>query len=47
MDFSWFRLAAWINVTEQWPYRLSWIILEVEDDDEIDGGNSLKCIYDK
>ena len=47
LDFSWFRLAAWINVTEQWPYRLSWIILEVEDDDEIDNGNTLKCIYDK
>ena len=47
LEFSWFRLAAWINVTEQWPYRLSWIILEVEDDEDIESGNTLKCIYDK
>jgi len=34
IDFDWYRLSAWINVTEQWPYRTSWILLYYE---EMDG----------
>ena len=47
IDFSFYRLVSWINVTEQWPYRLSWIILEAEDNDKMDLNTSLKEIYDK
>jgi ankyrin repeat-rich membrane spanning protein len=25
MDFSWHHLAAWTNITEQWPLRTTWI----------------------
>ncbi len=21
IDFSWYHLAVWVNMTEQWPYR--------------------------
>ncbi|TNN80240.1 Kinase D-interacting substrate [Liparis tanakae] len=29
--FNWDRLASWINLTEEWPYRTSWIILFLEE----------------
>jgi len=47
VEFNWFKLSSWINVTEQWPYRLSWIILEVEDNPDIDDPLSLKNVYDR
>ena len=47
IDFNWYRLAAWINITEQWPYRLSWIIQECEDRPELEDQLTLKNIYDK
>jgi len=47
VEFNWFKLSSWINITEQWPYRLSWIILEVEDNPEIDDMLSLKTVYDR
>lgn len=47
LEFPWNRLAAWINITEQWPYRLSWIILEVEDHDDLDDATSLKDVFDR
>jgi len=47
IEFNWFKLSSWINITEQWPYRLSWIILEVEDNSDIEDPLSLKTVYDR
>jgi len=47
VEFNWFKLSSWINITEQWPYRLSWIILEVEDNPDIEDTLSLKAVYDR
>jgi len=47
VEFNWFKLSSWINITEQWPYRLSWIILEVEDNPQIEDTLSLKNVYDR
>ena len=30
IDFNWHHLSVWINVTEQWPYRASWMIHSIE-----------------
>ncbi|CAL1542159.1 unnamed protein product, partial [Lymnaea stagnalis] len=45
IDFKWHRLAAWINLTEQWPYRLSWIIYFYEEADVIENSASLYSLY--
>ena len=29
-EFNWHHLSVWVNVTEQWPYRASWIIHTIE-----------------
>ncbi|XP_077298504.1 ankyrin repeat-rich membrane spanning isoform X2 [Arctopsyche grandis] len=48
IDFDWYHLAFWINLTEQWPFRTSWIIFHHEMYEEhIDDNTSLKSIYDK
>ncbi|CAH1776765.1 unnamed protein product [Owenia fusiformis] len=47
IDFSWTRLAAWLNVTEQWPYRTSWMLWYLEETENVDDTTSLKSIYDK
>ncbi|XP_034241377.1 kinase D-interacting substrate of 220 kDa B isoform X3 [Thrips palmi] len=48
IDFNWYHLANWVNITEQWPFRTSWIILYYEMMDEnLDDNTSLKTIYDK
>ncbi len=48
IDFNWYRLSAWVNITEQWPYRLSWIILFVElNEDSIEETASLKQMFDR
>jgi len=47
IEFNWFKLSSWINITEQWQYRLSWIILEVEDNPDIEDTLSLKAVYDR
>lgn len=48
IDFNWYHLASWINITEQWPYRTSWIILYHDSAEEsIDDSISLKALYDK
>ena len=46
MELNWYKLAAWVNITEQWPYRISWIILEVEDNDTLEDNVTLKNVYD-
>ncbi|XP_022244042.1 kinase D-interacting substrate of 220 kDa-like [Limulus polyphemus] len=48
IDFNWYHLASWINITEQWPYRTSWIILYYEaHESELEDNSSLKAIYEK
>ena len=48
IDFNWHHLARWANITEQWPYHTSWIILFVENyGDKLEDNLSLKVIYDK
>ncbi|XP_005101087.2 kinase D-interacting substrate of 220 kDa B [Aplysia californica] len=45
IDFKWHRLAAWINLTEQWPYRLSWIIYHFEEAEVMENSASLYSLY--
>lgn len=47
ISFSWDRLASWINLTEQWPYRTSWLILYLEETDGIPDQNTLKTINER
>ncbi|CAL8312829.1 unnamed protein product, partial [Boreogadus saida] len=47
ITFNWDRLASWINLTEQWPYRTSWIILLLEETDGVPDTTTLKAIYDR
>ncbi|XP_056096095.1 kinase D-interacting substrate of 220 kDa B isoform X4 [Rhinichthys klamathensis goyatoka] len=47
ISFSWDRLASWINLTEQWPYRTSWLILYLEETDGIPDQNTLKSINER
>ncbi|XP_077477114.1 kinase D-interacting substrate of 220 kDa B isoform X1 [Stigmatopora argus] len=45
--FNWDRLASWINLTEEWPYRTSWIILFLEESEGVSDQVSLKTIYER
>ncbi|XP_011303261.1 kinase D-interacting substrate of 220 kDa isoform X2 [Fopius arisanus] len=48
IDFNWYHLASWINITEQWPFRTSWLILFYDMYEEsYDDSTSLKTLYDK
>ncbi|XP_066998257.1 kinase D-interacting substrate of 220 kDa B [Anabrus simplex] len=48
IDFNWYHLASWVNITEQWPYRTSWIILYYDMyEDTCEDTTSLKTLYDK
>ncbi|XP_054715748.1 kinase D-interacting substrate of 220 kDa B-like [Uloborus diversus] len=48
IDFNWYHLASWVNITEQWPYRTSWIIMYYEmHENEFDDVLPLKTIYEK
>lgn len=48
IDFSWYRLSSWINLTEQWPMRASMIVLEHDSSgDQIDDSVSLQSLYEK
>ncbi|XP_023245841.1 kinase D-interacting substrate of 220 kDa [Copidosoma floridanum] len=48
IDFNWYHLASWINITEQWPFRTSWMILYFDTcEDNLDDSMSLKSLYDK
>ncbi len=46
IDFNYYRLATWANISEQWPYRLSWIILysELYEEAVMEEGTSLKQV---
>ncbi|XP_063040200.1 kinase D-interacting substrate of 220 kDa isoform X1 [Engraulis encrasicolus] len=45
--FNWDRLASWINLTEEWPYRTSWLILFLEETDGVSDLVTLKTIYER
>ncbi|XP_040283439.1 kinase D-interacting substrate of 220 kDa isoform X2 [Bufo bufo] len=45
--FNWDRLASWINLTEQWPYRTSWLILYLEETETVHDQTNLKTIYER
>ena len=48
IDFNWYHLATWVNISEQWPYRLSWIIYYCEhNNDSLEDSTSLKEVYKK
>ncbi|KAM7079296.1 kinase D-interacting substrate of 220 kDa isoform 3-T4 [Molossus nigricans] len=47
ISFSWDRLASWINLTEQWPYRTSWLILYLEETEGLPDQMTLKTIYER
>ncbi|XP_056420109.1 kinase D-interacting substrate of 220 kDa isoform X2 [Hyla sarda] len=47
ITFNWDRLASWINLTEQWPYRTSWLILYLEETEAIHDQTTLKTIYER
>ncbi|XP_034936368.1 kinase D-interacting substrate of 220 kDa B-like [Chelonus insularis] len=48
IDFNWYHLASWINITEQWPFKTSWMILHYEMyEDTFEDSMSLKTLYDK
>lgn len=48
IDFNWYHLASWINITEQWPYRTSWMIMYYERyDAELEDSVPLRVIYEK
>ncbi|XP_051908753.1 kinase D-interacting substrate of 220 kDa B isoform X2 [Hippocampus zosterae] len=45
--FNWDRLASWINLTERWPYRTSWLILFLEESEGVPDQATLKNIYER
>ncbi|XP_034935135.1 kinase D-interacting substrate of 220 kDa-like [Chelonus insularis] len=48
IDFNWYHLASWINITVQWPFKPSWMILHYEMyEDTFEDSMSLKTLYDK
>lgn len=47
ISFNWDRLASWINLTEQWPYRTSWLILYLEETESVPDQATLKTIYER
>ncbi|XP_073481509.1 kinase D-interacting substrate of 220 kDa isoform X2 [Aquarana catesbeiana] len=47
ISFNWDRLASWINLTEQWPYRTSWLILYLEETESVHDQTTLKTIYER
>ena len=36
IDFNWHHLASWANITEQWPYRTSWLTLYVDCEEKLE-----------
>lgn len=48
IDFNWYHLASWINITEQWPFKTSWIILYHElHEEDFEDHVPIKSLYDK
>uniref|UniRef100_A0A4W4GGT9 KAP NTPase domain-containing protein n=1 Tax=Electrophorus electricus TaxID=8005 RepID=A0A4W4GGT9_ELEEL len=47
ITFNWDRLALWINLTEEWPYRTSWLLLFLEENDIVSDQVTLKTVYER
>ncbi|KAL7648710.1 UNVERIFIED_CONTAM: hypothetical protein RMT77_000617 [Armadillidium vulgare] len=48
IEFNWYHLALWINITEQWPYHASWLIHYYErKEDNVDEKTTLKELFEK
>ena len=48
IDFSWYRLALWVNITEQWPFRTSWLIHHYDIyEDTLEEETPLKSLFEK
>ena len=49
IDFNWHHLSVWVNISEQWPYRTSWLINYIEEnvEDSIDLDTPLLNVYEK
>jgi hypothetical protein len=46
--FSWKRLGCWSYLVEQWPYRISWLVVYYEDhEQDYAEDTALKTLYDK
>ncbi|CAF3900552.1 unnamed protein product [Rotaria sp. Silwood2] len=46
--FNWRRLGCWSYLVEQWPYRISWIVVYYEDhEQEYSDDTALNTLYDK
>ena len=46
IDFNWHHLSVWVNVTEQWPYRASWLVLTIEQmEEQADTDTPLALLY--
>ncbi|CAF1462733.1 unnamed protein product [Rotaria magnacalcarata] len=46
--FSWTRLGCWSYLVEQWPYRISWIVVHYEDYEQDYAEDApLKTLYNK
>lgn len=48
LDVDWAKLATWVNITEQWPYRAACIVWYFEEHfRELDDSQPLRTIYSK
>ncbi|XP_022648948.1 kinase D-interacting substrate of 220 kDa-like isoform X8 [Varroa destructor] len=48
IDFNWYHLASWVNITEQWPCQASWLIHYCEThEQEVDDNVTLRALFDK
>ena len=48
IEFNWHHLSVWINIAEQWPYRTSWMINFVEEnEDSLELDTPLLSVYEK
>ena len=48
IDFNWHHLSVWVNVTEQWPYRASWLVHAIEHSEEqVDCETPLLGLYQR
>ncbi|XP_028968911.1 kinase D-interacting substrate of 220 kDa B [Galendromus occidentalis] len=48
IDFSWYHLALWVNLTEQWPCQTSWLIHYYETHEtEIEDSSPLRSLFER
>ncbi|OQR69440.1 kinase D-interacting substrate of 220 kDa-like [Tropilaelaps mercedesae] len=48
IDFNWYHLASWVNITEQWPCQASWLIHYCETHErDVEDNITLRSLFDK